>query len=161
METTITLPVPVPEGREVQKMLFELIDKAVRCSESTVPVETGGTIVAIYQGKDKNPLAANVVDLAFAVASSAALVRMPPRIVDEAKKQGALPESLVDVFHEVANIFSALMNSARSPHLVLRRVTTMAELDDEERAVLASPRRLLQTIDVEGYGTGYCAFVCA
>jgi hypothetical protein len=160
METVI--PVPVPTSADLRKMLFELVDKMVTCTESTVAPDAGGGNIAIYQGRDGMPLAMLVADLTFAASASAALAMMPPRLVEEAKKEGALPASLTEVFHEVANILSALLNSPNTPHVVLRRiVTSAAELEDEERAMLTAPRRLLQNVEIKGFGTGYCAFVCA
>ena len=160
METTV--PVPVPSAAELKKMLFDLVDKMITCTDSTVPAETAGDHLAIYQGRDGSPLAVLVADLTFAAASASALAMMPPRLVEEAKKEGALPAQLVDVFHEVANILSALLNTPHTPHVVLRRVAVgVDQLEADERAVLMAGRRLQQNVDIKGFGTGYCAFVCA
>ena len=96
---TITV-VPVPTAADLKKMLFELVDKPITCTESPLAPEAGGTYLAVYQGRDGAPLAILVADLTFAASSAAALAMMPPRLVEEAKKEGALPSSLLDVFHE-------------------------------------------------------------
>lgn len=161
METVeTTRPVPVPDTRDLRKMIFELLDEPVVCSELPA-AEMADDLVATYQGRDGRALALVIVDVGFAAATSAALVKLPPRLVDEARKAGALPDSLVDVFREVANIFSALMNSAKTPHLVLRNVVSIDGLADDERAVLDSTRRIVQKVEIKGYGTGTCTFVCA
>lgn len=160
METAIR--VPVPSAAELRKMLFDLVDKMITCTDSTVSAETGGDHLAVYQGRDGSPLAVLVADLTFAASSSSALAMMPPRIVEEAKKEGSLPAPLADVFHEVANILSALLNTPNTPHVVLRRVAIgVDQLEADEQAVLRSGRRLQQTVDIKGFGAGYCAFVCA
>ncbi len=160
MDTMTAVPVPTPA--ELKKMLFELVDKAITCTDSPVAPDAGGPYVAVYEGRDGAPLAVLVADLTFAASSAAALAMMPARLVEEAKKEGKLQDSLFDVFREVANILSALLNTAHTPHVVLRRVViSPAELDDTERAVLVAERRLTQIVEIKGFGTGYCAFAAA
>lgn len=154
--------VPVPSSAELKKMLFDLVDKPITCTDSPIAPDAGGPYVAIYQGRDGTPLAALAADLTFAASSAAALAMMPARLVEETKKEGTLPDSLLDVFREVANILSALLNTAYTPHVVLRRVVSdPSELDDAERGLLTAPRRLQQVVEIKGFGTGYCGFVCA
>lgn len=158
---TITA-VPVPTSAELKRMLFDLVDKSITCTDSPIAPDAGGPYVAVYEGRDGAPLAVLVADLTFAASSAAALAMMPARLVEEAKKDGKLQDSLFDCFREVSNILSALLNTPNTPHVVLRRVvSTTDELDDAERAVLRAERRLTQIVEIKGFGTGYCGFAAA
>ena len=76
METVI--PVPVPASADLRKMLFELVDKMVTCTESTVAPEAGGGNIAIYQGRDGAPLALLVADLTFSASSASTVAASMP-----------------------------------------------------------------------------------
>jgi hypothetical protein len=154
-------PVRMPEASDVRALLGELLDRPVRCTEAVDPPEADTTLVAIYHDDRRLARAAWLVELGLAVAASAALVKMPPSAVTDALAQGAVPPSLVDVFHEVANIGSTLVNAAGAEHLVLRHVTIVEQFREDEHRVLDSLRFFVLDVDVADYGRGTCAFYCA
>jgi hypothetical protein len=153
--------VRMPEVRDVRALLGELLHRPVRCTEAVDPPDADRMLVAIYHDDRRLARVAWLFDLRLAVAASAALVKMPPSAVADAVAHGAVPASLVEVFHEVANIGATLVNAAGAEHLVLRRVTIAEDFLEDEHRVVGSARFFALDVDVAGYGGGACAFYCA
>jgi len=61
-------------------------------------------------------------DLAFSAHVGAALAQLPVDDVQPSISAGCLSEDLPELFHEVVNVVSKLLNSSSTPHVVLCRL---------------------------------------
>ena len=135
---------------QVVKLLRELLSRSIR-------LDTIATITphpATYRGvvnDDNVPVAVIAADIDFAHTSAAALAMIPASIVEE---KGDKPDpDLIDMFCEVANVLSRLVNEAHPTRL---RIDPGIEFPTEElQAIMDSGRVVVQsTISIEGYGSG-------
>jgi hypothetical protein len=119
--------------------------------------------VAVYRDADATVRAVAVADLSLAAGGAAALTLVPSVVLAEVISTGVMPDSLAENDREVANVFSALLNTASSPHLVLDDVVELSpDLDPQIRAVLEEPgRRRDFEVTIDGYGGGHLAVLAA
>ncbi|HEX7097266.1 MAG TPA: hypothetical protein VF183_15375 [Acidimicrobiales bacterium] len=149
-------PVPIPIQEAVRDFFTDLLGRGAAASKRPpLDYDEDPLVVGRYLDDDGELAALVVSDLAFAAISGAALAMIPKVVVDEAIKRGQLSDTLVENFREVVNVFSSLLNTPTTPHLVLKGLGRHPEETADLREVLTSPSRQ-RTFDVtiEGYGSG-------
>jgi hypothetical protein len=168
------VPLPIQEsirdfyadllGREVsatKAARLELLgDEGDADDDGTEPLDGR---VAVYRDADATVRAVAVADLPLAAGGAAALTLVPSVVLDEVIATGVMPANLAENDREVANVFSALLNTSTSPHLVLDGVVELsADIDPQIRAVLEEPaRRRDFEVTIDGYGGGHFAVLAA
>jgi hypothetical protein len=127
------------------------------------PETFGPQTLAVFSTDAGVPVAAAVCDLRLGAATGAALTLVPAVMLDDVARSGELPDNLAENLHEVLNIFSSLLNSSSTPHLVLTETVTLpTELSPELSALLTAPERRRDFIvALEGYGEGHLAVLAA
>lgn len=156
--TTAAVP-PVPIQEAVAEFVQALIGLGTAASKVTPPTlePDGDRIIATYCDDLGRTAALVTADLAFAASTGAALAMIPAAAAAEAVKEGALPETLLENYREIANMTSSLLNTANTPHLRLVDVwpSDDPDLPEEVWAILAAPtKRREYAVTIDGYGSG-------
>lgn len=127
------------------------------------PETSGPQTLAVFSTDEGTPAAAAICDLPLGAATGAALAMVPAVMLEEVARSGELSDNLAENLHEVLNIFSSLLNSASTPHLVLAETVALpAELAPEVAAMLTEPERRRDfVIAIDGYGEGRMAVLTA
>ena len=150
-------PVPIQESvAEFISALLGLGSAATKVQPARIEAD-GAHVVGIYRDDLGRVAALVTADLAMAASSGAALAMIPSSAARDVVDRGALSDTLLDNFREVANITATLLNTPTTPHLRLDGVwlSDDPDLPHEAWDLLAAAtkhREFLVTID--GYGTG-------
>ena len=150
---------PLPPREPVRQLYNVLLQRTVSVERGKVALQPhlGVPMLCAAYTVDGGRIAAiGLWDLPLAAAASAAMGMLPPTTVGEVLSAGALDEELLELFHEVANVTARLLNSAGTPHVVLRGIDQLpATLPRDAQALLLHPvARLDYNVDIEGFGTG-------
>lgn len=151
-------PVPIPIQEAVRDFFTDLLAKGVAASKRTALDHDDPLIVGRYLDDDGEIAALLVSDIEFAAISGAALAMIPKVVAAEAITANELTDALFDNFREVVNVFSSLLNSPTTPHLVLEALERHPEGTEDLLPVLTAPtRQRCFDITIEGYGSGSLA----
>jgi proteasome lid subunit RPN8/RPN11 len=166
--TDVAAP-PVPIQEAVGEFVTALVDRAAAASkvQPTRIVKDDEEredtwVVGVYHDQQGRLAALSLADLPFAAATGAALGMIPAAAAAEAVKEGALSETLLENYSEVANIMASVLNSPSSPHLksVGAWTTDDEALPDEVWDVLADARKRREfAVTIDGYGNGRLSIV--
>lgn len=153
--STATLELSLPV---VLSLFTDLIGRTVRGDE-TAPADSSTaerTLRAVFVRSGEGPAALYAIDVELAAAMSAALVMMPPALVQDCVRDGALHPMLVDNAFEVCNVGARLVNRAGGTHYKLReQVLPGASLPaDAAHLVAEATQRIDLELTVQGYGSG-------
>jgi hypothetical protein len=146
---------PAPSADAAEPDAPEVVD---------APEDPGPQTLAVYSTDDGAPVAAAVCDLALGAATGAALAMVPAVMLkEEVARSGEMPENLAENLHEVLNIFSSLLNSPSTPHLVLAETLTLpTELAPDVAELLTDPERRRDfVVVIDGYGEGRLTVLAA
>lgn len=174
--------IPLPIQEAVRDFLADLLGRGVavdKCApiplalDSTTdgdgaevddaPEPPGPQTLAVFSTDEGVPVAAAVCDLSLGAATGAALAMVPAVMLEEVARTGEMPDNLAENLHEVLNIFSSLLNSASTPHLVMAETLALpTELPREVSAVLTEPERRRDfVVAIDGYGEGRLTVLAA
>lgn len=166
--TDVAAP-PVPIQEAVGEFVAALVDRGAaatkvqptRITEDDEDREVPWVIGA-YHDQQGRLAALSLADLPFAAATGAALGMIPAAAAAEAVKAGALSDTLLENYREVANILASILNSPTSPHLKSVGAWTIDDeaLPDEVWSVLADARKRREfAVTIDGYGDGRLGIV--
>lgn len=93
----------------------------------------------------------------FAVYSAAALLMLPPDIVNEAVEKGDLTEASFCAFHEIMNISGRIFFNDHTPHLQLSKVCRRQQAQTELTQIKKIGSRRDFKVSVPRYGAGQLA----
>ena len=145
------LPRPLPFQEQIRDLLSGLlgrgcvVDKPFNSNQKTIQ------LVAMYVDKDNEVRACLASDLPFAAYAAAALSMVPAASANAEVEKGELSETLIEDFHEVANVLSRLFNGEKFSTLRLSEVVTLE--DDRVKRVFSGTSRVFDVL-IEGYGVG-------
>jgi hypothetical protein len=149
---------PVPIQEDIRDLLGTLLGKAVEVGKvSKLEFEEGDAgVIAEFVTDAGSTDALCLVDAAFAVRASGALIMIPVPAVEQKVARHQIEDDDVEVLHEVVNVLSKLLNSASTPHLKLEGMHRVpGELPEGVNALLAKPEfRRDFAVFIEGYGEG-------
>ncbi len=141
----------------LQKVLNTLYDRPIQMGNA-VKFEPSGSkpaVVAVYVSDTEVVTGLLVCSLPAAAYLGASLSLLPKPIAEDCVKRGALEESLLENFREVANICCSLFAEQIGARAHLQTVVAKcAAAPAEYKALMASPNRVDVTIDVPNYGQG-------
>jgi hypothetical protein len=138
------------EDGQMQKLLTDLLGREV----TVAPVDQVEPHSATARGlvTDDDELVAVIAsDLLFAHLSGAALAMIPAHSVDE--KTMEPDEELMEVYQEVANVVSRVVNEA-APSRVRLDPNMDHSVEDLEAIVVEGSVASSVSTDIEGYGLG-------
>ncbi len=154
---TPTRTMPVPET--VRDFFTDLLGKGVSV-DKRAEIELDGDddvwVCGVFVEDDGTVGGACVADLQLASYAGAALAMIPKPVAEESIAAGELAEGLIENFHEVANILTALLNGPSVAHLKIRELTTGVPDDVRDLIVRAAGRRSFD-LTVTDYGSGRLA----
>ena len=138
------LPRPLPFQETIRDLLSGLlgrgcvVDKPFNNNQKTIQ------LVALYVDKDNEVRACLASDLPFAAFAAAALSMVPAASAIAEVETGELSETLVEDFHEVANVLSRLFNGEKFSTLRLSEVVKPD--DDRARRVFTGGSRIFDVL---------------
>ena len=98
--------------------------------------------VTTYRDDEGGLVVIGLFDLDAVLILGAALTLVPKGTLNDARKQGEVPEMVLENFWEVANIIAATLNRVSTRHMRLTdRARTLAEVDPDVGAGIAEPFR--------------------
>jgi hypothetical protein len=151
-------PVPIPIQEAVRDFFTDLLGRGAAATKRPALPLDDPLVVGRFDDDDGGAAALLVADVPFAAISGAALAMIPAVVAQEAIKTGEMSSALFDNFREVVNVFSGLLNSPSTPHLVLRALERHPEATTEITELLEAPsRRRDFDVTIEGYGSGCLA----
>ena len=152
----------LPTADAVAKLLASLAGKNVtaKAGPAVKPVPTGAA-VAVCVDEAPHVVAVMVADVAFAAAAGAALAMIPPGAAQDAVRAGSLPPNIADNFREVANIMCSLLTASGGRGVRMADFSVTGVPAAAEAVLGAAGARLDLEVDVQGYGKGRLAIVCA
>lgn len=152
MSSTAVSP---PKPKEVIEFIYALLGLEV----SDAPAEDDGdlTSIAEYVTEGGEPVGYIACGLATACRLGAALTQIPAGHVDDAIKQGEIPENIADNLNEIFNINVNLLHSDAGERFVLGKSTHNGEA--ELAAKLDECETTVVSFNVERYGV--CKLVIA
>jgi len=104
----------------------------------------------------RTPAALFLLDVRLAASLAAALVMLPPDVVEDCARARSLPPALLEHHLEVVNVCSRLINRAGGPpYRLIGQLAPGEPTPSEVQDVLVLAReRIDLRLTVEGYGTG-------
>jgi len=118
---------------------------------------------AIYADDNGKAAALMLCDVGLAAYAGAALVLLPPTKAAPCAEGGYIDDELLENFHEVANVASALFNADGAPRVHLRELLSPpVDFPLDVRPLLVAPfARLHLDLNIEGYGKGRVVLLAA
>lgn len=121
----------------------------------------GPLVVGVVQDEQGELVCLMQFDLNAAGSVGAALSRIPAGAVQDSVRRGALDESLLGNFHEVANVLTVLTTAAIERRTILRGVKQGKEASDPDFVAFASKAKakLVGQLAIQGYPAGNFGFL--
>lgn len=156
--TTAAVP-PVPIQEAVSEFVSALLGMGTAASKvQPSGLDPDGSHVIATYADDLGRIAALITaDLPFAASTGAALAMIPATAAQEAVDEGALSETLIENYREIANMTSSLLNKPTTPHLKLVEVypSDHPDVPADVWTILAEPtKRREYVVTIDGYGSG-------
>jgi hypothetical protein len=161
----VTAHYPAPINHDVRDLLSDLLGRSIDVDKvGRITLEDDEpAVVAEYVTDDGSVGALCVVDGPLAMRCGAALSMVPSSVADEAVKRSELPDTLLENWKEVANVFAQLLNGPKTPHLRLQALHQLpGDVPQPVDALLRAPefRRDFE-LRIEDYGTGRFSLLVA
>ena len=157
------MPMPLPPATAVASMLGDLVGREVTAKPmAPARSEPGTKAIATYVGECKTIKAIAFCDVPSGASLGAALVVVPPAVVDDSVNAKRIDASLVENLYEVFNVLSAVFPQHGADRVLLRDLKADGSIADDVKAFLTSPtKRLDLEISVGGYRSGRLAILAA
>ena len=154
----------IPRPKAVKDLFADLLGRQVEIEHAPFPVVPSAKrpcCIGVYVTDRLQTGAVVCADIQLAARSGAALGLVPPLAADVAVDDRELPESLLENFGEVINIFAGLFNRRGLPHLKLYSVhaPNTTPPDDITLLLRGLNRRGDYRLTLEGYGVGHLGVV--
>ncbi|MFQ5556489.1 MAG: hypothetical protein ACE5GB_03130 [Acidimicrobiales bacterium] len=146
--------VTMPDTRELVPMLGGLIGRDLEITATALADPTEHVDrTAPYVDDDDRPVVHAGADLAFAMYAGAALAMIPKARAEDAIRSGTADEDLMEIYWEVLNVLTRIINSANEVHvrLVPGGHSTAEDLSSDRGGISF-------TVDIDGYGSGTLSF---
>jgi hypothetical protein len=153
----LTLIHRLPDAPLVARTLSDLNGKPARCVafKPAAPAAFATQVVGRYVGPDGQLAALLLADVPLAASLGAALVMLPPVVVQECIDRGRIDDNVAENLREVLNVCAGLFNSAATPRVKLADLATVTKLPDQVAAFAkAATGRLDVDVTVPGYPGG-------
>lgn len=152
------MPIPLPPTAAVRNVLTDLLNRRV----TVVPGDPQQldpackASAATYRDDDGQVAAVCLWDLTLSTAAAAAMGKMSAMRASSLVADGELAGELPELFYEVANVVSGLLNTTPAPHSVLHAVHAVpGPVPADVAAVVRNPgRRVDYEITMEGFDPG-------
>jgi hypothetical protein len=141
----------------LQKVLNTLYDRPIQIANAPKfePAFAKPAVLAVYASDDNTVTGLAVCSMSAAAYLGASLSLLPKPVADDCVKRGALEDTLLENFREVANICCSLFAEQLGARAHLQTVVAKCTaVPAEYKALMASPNRADVTIDVPNYGQG-------
>jgi hypothetical protein len=150
---------PLPPPAELEALLEALLGRKVKSAAAAGP-PAGKVAVAYYETDPPEVSAVVLLDVSLAAALGCALSSVPPAVVQESTKVGALEESLAENVGEVMNVATRFLSSRSALRFVLRSFwcPPTEPPGDKVAAARGSDEVRAYRLEVTGYGAGVLAF---
>jgi hypothetical protein len=154
------MAIPLPPANAVAKLIGDLIGRPVTAKTAPLAnIEPKARAVAAYVDEKNALQVVAFCDIAVGASLGAALVMIPPAVVDDCIKAKALDEMMAENLYEVFNVLSAIFPKSGGPRLLLRALHA-TETPDDVTACLAKPgTRMDVEMSVGGYRSGRMGIV--
>ena len=155
------MAMPLPPAAAVARMLGDLVGRDVTAKPmAPARSEPGTKAIATYLGECKTIRAIAFCDVPAGASLGAALVVVPPAVVDDSVKARQIDETLVENLYEVFNVLSAVFPQHGAERVLLRDLKADGAIADDVKAFLKQPTtRLDLEISVAGYRSGRLAIL--
>jgi hypothetical protein len=155
----------LPDAKTLKDALEQLYGRDVYVRPAKAIAVPKGAVgeVAVFRHDDDTLAALCIADLPFAASCGAALTMIPPPVVAEQLKAGAIADTVEENFREVMNVCSALLNPPGSRHVRLVEVVNQAKTAPKPADALlpAAKDTLHVEIEIDGYPTGHVTLLAA
>jgi hypothetical protein len=141
----------------LQNLLRGLFDRPIQLTSAPKfdPSFSKVGVIAVYLGAHDAPVGLLVCSIQAAAYLGAALSLLPKPVAEDAIKRGALDDSLLENFREVANICSSLFAEQIGGRVHLDSVLNkVIAAPAAYKALLASTNRADVSVDIPNYGPG-------
>lgn len=144
----------------VAKQLSALLDVNVALKKGAATDLKGTPVIGVVEDEASELVALIEFDVAAAGTLGAALSRIPAGAVKEAVTRGALDESLLANFHEVANVLTILTTAALERRTILRGIKQANEVAEPRLRTFAekAKQKVALQVSVPNYPNGHCRF---
>lgn len=151
----------LPPAVAVARMLGDLVGREVTATRMVPTRSQPGTkAIATYLGDCKTIRAVAFCDVPAGASLGAALVVVPPAVVDDSVDARRIDETLVANLYEVFNVLSAVFPQHGGERVSLRDLKADGLIADDVKAFLQQPTtRLDLEISVSGYRSGRFAIL--
>ncbi|MGH9102557.1 MAG: response regulator [Acidimicrobiales bacterium] len=148
------------EAPSVVTVLEALLRRSVTVGEAPPPRRELPRAFARYVNHDGRDAGYCIAELSLAASAGAALSLVPAATAAEWARSGALPATIQQNFHEVANVLAKAVRGDRE-RCILAGVTVVADYEDPEEAESIPPGAAAVNLQVQidGYPSGRMALV--
>jgi len=163
MSTDTSAPAYLPAAKEVRDLLGDLLDKEVNLRPGP-PFGVSAfypASVASYVDDSLTVRAIVALDLPLTAFAGAALALVPLKGAQDAVEAGRVEGALAESIREVFNIVASVFNTPSAPHLRLYNAVISGEVlpGDLRARTQILGRRADFMVEVGGYGTGRFSIV--
>jgi hypothetical protein len=147
----------LPPALAIARLLTDLVGRNVTARIVPGPAKPfeGVQSVAAYIDESATLRAVSYCDIAVGASLGAALVLIPPAVVEESIKAKELDASLAENLQEIFNVLASVFPQTGSPRVLLREVGISSHTPDDVKAVMTkSSARMDVDVDVAGYRSG-------
>lgn len=144
----------------VAKHIASLLGLNVVAKKGQAADLKGNPVIGIIEDEANALVCLLQFDLAGAGSVGAALSRVPSGAVQDDLRRGALDESLLANFHEVANVLTVLTTAAIGRRTILRGIKhgKDALTADHKTFISKAANKLYGQLSIQGYPNGNFAF---
>jgi len=156
--------IAIPDKASLTKLLGDLLGAELKLNPLPKPAKaSSGDPVAVYRTDDGSLAGACSASLSAAARMGAMIAMIPIAAVEEAEKQGALPEHMAENYREVMNICAQILSSGSAPHVRLDTLyTDRSGLPEDVQKMLGAPSaRADFSVATDGESPGEISFLAA
>jgi hypothetical protein len=156
---------PSPKPTEVAKMLGDLLGTTVKVTPSDKSLQPGRQnpcVLADFNHPNGELAVMFLADMAFACRAGAALAMLPTDEATRAVEKQLLEETLLENYHEVVNVLTALYRPYERRLILGDVFTDLASLPFAKKMLIRQPKaRLDYDAEIEAYGSGKLSLLVA
>jgi hypothetical protein len=153
----------LPTAQAIAKLISSLVGKNVTAKPTAAAVGQlpKGAAVGVCVDDTAAVVALIVADVQLAAAAGAALAMIPPAAAQDAVRAGNLPSNIADNFREVTNILCSVLTASGGRGVRLADFAVGSLPPAADAVFGAGGARLDLEVEIQGYGKGQLAIICA
>lgn len=160
-----TMKYPIPSTEDISKLLSSLLSNEIQAKECE-PWQFEGVPcynIATYKTDTGDLAALCVTDIVAGASMAGMLTQATADVVNEAIKANQLTEELLENIKEVMNIFTSVLNTNTTPHLLYNDFHTVPPaLNDNLKKILDNPvDRFDVKLTIPGYPDAQLTIITA